>query len=243
MLSARPNKAPPPTRFQVLGERCSGTNYLQAFLRANFDLKPGDTLGWKHGFPAFLAAPSDLLAVVITRDAHDWCRSLFAKPWHSEHALRKLSFSEFIRAEWRSKADGAQYFGFAPEDTRVGQPLQADRHPITGRRFTNILQMRNVKNAAWLGLLSRDMNVAILRHEWLVASPREVVDQLAETFNLRPSGSLTVPEAHFGWAPWPKRAGTMPKPPVPLLEEDQRFINAELDTEIEAILGYATSAG
>ena len=50
-------------RFQVIGERSSGTNFIKRMLGRNTPLKATEDLGWKHGYPHMLAIPEDLLVV------------------------------------------------------------------------------------------------------------------------------------------------------------------------------------
>ena len=40
---------PPPARFQVLGERSTGTNLVKRLVARNTGLHPTEALGWKHG--------------------------------------------------------------------------------------------------------------------------------------------------------------------------------------------------
>ncbi|WP_373488146.1 hypothetical protein, partial [Blastomonas sp.] len=47
----------PITRFQVLGERSSGTNFVKRLLGRNSTLRPTEDLGWKHRFPHAAAIP------------------------------------------------------------------------------------------------------------------------------------------------------------------------------------------
>ena len=78
-----PEGLPVPGRFQVLGERSSGTNYVSRVVKRHSGLKPDDALGWKHGVPGGLAMPKDLLVICVVRDAVSWARSMFDKPWHT----------------------------------------------------------------------------------------------------------------------------------------------------------------
>ncbi|MQQ09660.1 hypothetical protein GFB49_14430 [Epibacterium sp. SM1979] len=224
-------------RFQVLGERNSGTNALRLSIKRNLDIAPSDLLGWKHGSSAPLAVPGDMLVVVAVRNVFDWARSMHAKPWHATAALQGLAFSEFLRAPWETCVDRARYFGLDTKDLRLGMPLQPDRHPITGAVFANILQMRNVKTAVWLGLAARDCNVAVLRLEDFQASPEGILEQLAQGFQLQRRGP---------YQPITRRLGARFKPSIPqrpatpseISDEDRRFILSQLDQMQEAALGY-----
>ena len=87
------------TRYQVFGERSSGTNFIKRLIGRNTLLTPTEELGWKHGFPQMTAIPQDTLIVCVTRNAVDWASSMHAKPWHCPPEMQRLTFSDFIRAE------------------------------------------------------------------------------------------------------------------------------------------------
>lgn len=95
----------PLRRFQVLGERASGTNYLHALVQMNLGLAPSAHLGWKHGFPQAQFYPRDMLVIVCLRGLVPWLRSMYRKPWHADASLRGIPFPEFLRAEWRTAMD------------------------------------------------------------------------------------------------------------------------------------------
>lgn len=235
---SRSNKFSGVKQFQVLGERCSGTNYAKSFFEKNFYISHVESLGWKHGFPTFTAFPKDFLAVVVFRNAHSWVRSMYGKPWHTENYIRKMNFHDFIRAEWNTFVDKAGYFRLPEGDAMVGQTLQLDRHPITGRSFRNIVEMRNAKTQAWLGLANRNINVFYVNHEKLVADPKGIIDMVSNGFDMVAGKDILIPEGKFGWN-WPKRVTSHPMPTLPLDEADQDFINSNLDMVQERAIGYS----
>jgi len=71
------------TRYQVLGERSSGTNYLDTLLAGNLAIKPRAQFQWKHGYPITHIVPRTQLTIVSFRDPLDWLRSMHKKPWHA----------------------------------------------------------------------------------------------------------------------------------------------------------------
>lgn len=227
----------PIDNFQVLGERCSGTNFLTAFIARNTGLTQSRHLGWKHGYPAFISVPRSTLVFLIVRNAHSWVRSMYSKPWHASPEIKALDFSSFLRAEWVSYVDKPGYFRLPERDKKNGEILQLDRHPITGEAFANLIQMRNLKNQAFLGLQNRKCNLVICQHEWLVDNIVPFQHALEEAFGLDFGGTAEVPKEHFGWS-WPDRAKQIQKPGKDLSEEDYAFLYTELDHEMEARLGY-----
>lgn len=238
IISIRRAGSIPVRLAQVVGERCSGTNFLDALLFDNFKLSRGNFYGWKHGFPTFCAAPPAGLCIVVARNALDWVRSMYGKPWHSSPSLRNLGFSDFIRAPWQAVVDKGRYFSLPEADGRVGQVLQYDRHPITGQEFCNIVQLRNAKLASHLGLLNRNINIAIVRHEDLLSQPGHVLETIAEAFDINKRESfLTIPSGKFGWN-WEHRSKTIEFVPKSLSESDREFVISALDLSQERLLGY-----
>ena len=161
---------------------------------------------------------------------------MFGKPWHASPALREMTFEAFLRAEWNTYVDQARFFRLAEGDRRVGQPLQYDRHPVTGRAFQNLLALRNAKNAAFAGLAERRMNVAFVRHEDVVADPAGVLQSLSDGFDLQLRvADPIIPDGQFGWK---MKKRQVELPPAGLMPGDRAFVVSQLDLELEARIGY-----
>ncbi len=230
-------EGPRPTGFAVFGERCSGTNFARALIKRNLGLAVRDDLGWKHGFAHMLAIPEDVLVVVVVRDAFDWAKSMFAKPWHADAQMQRLGFSQFLRAPWTSVVDRPDYFGLPRGCDLIGAPLQLDRHPITGAPFANIFRMRNAKTAAFLGFEARHANFVALRHEALARSPESVLGHLREAFGLEEGDGFRGVHRRLGSRFAPKVADR-PAAPQEISPADRAFILEELDLRQERRLGY-----
>lgn len=236
-VAVRLLRGPAPTRFQVLGERSSGTNLVKRLIMMNSDLEETELLGWKHGFPSMEAIPSDLLVVGVVREATSWARSMHAKPWHTTPAMQKKEFSAFIRAPWDTIVDHQKYFINAEKAGTIGHYLQYDRHPITGKRFTSLFDLRRVKLQGLVGYLSRNCHVALLRAETVQDEPQKVLSTLLESLG------RTSPEKFKKVG---KRLGTKfnplvtdrPATPLALNDDDLAFMKSRLDMTLEARLGY-----
>ena len=179
----RPARCPaptgPPTRLQILGERCSGTNFVAELLRRNLGLALTEEIGFKHWFVSEgRAVPADVLVIGVERDAADWVRSLHRQPWHAHPSLRALSVDEFARAEWHCVWDDAR-FGIGPDHRLWGTEMMHERDPATGERFADPLAMRHAKHGNWGRLIARAPHGAWLRYEEVRARPREAVERIA----------------------------------------------------------------
>lgn len=230
-------RAQPPARFQVLGERSSGTNYVKRLLGRNTPLEPTEALGWKHGPLQALAVPADLVVILSLRNAVDWALSMYAKPWHSTPTLQSLPFPDFLRAPWDTIVDHPKYFpGAGPR--MIGQALQPDRDPTTGARYPNLFALRTGKLRSHLSLLNRDCTLVITRFETARDTPEDFLTQFRAGLGLPPSDAPLRPVV--------KRLGArfnpaVQRPPRPqTFPDDARaFMKSQLDLTLESQLGYS----
>lgn len=227
------------TRFQVVGERSSGTNLLSRLIGRNTSLQSSEVLGWKHGFPQAVGIPADLAVICVVRDARDWALSMHKKPWHTGPHMQALPFDKFISAPWDTYVDADKYFRGAKRRGFLGQPLQLDRHPITGARFENLFALRHHKLVGLLSYLNRQCTCILLRAETVQAAPEETIDAILEALQL-PSRSTPFEGVH-------KRLGskfnaaiqTRPATPVEIGKPGMALLRKTLDPTLETQLGYS----
>lgn len=229
----------------VFGQRNSGTNYINSLISNNlctegdhqplYDPRNERDFGWKHGFPNLTVAPDDVLAVVIYRDPIAWLQSLHRLPWHAIPSMRKLSFSDFIRAEWVSVIDDTG-FGVTPDSPQWGTEILAERDPKTRKRFANAIQMRNAKIASFINLHNSFKNCLHLRYEDVLADPKRLLEYLSLVFGLARKSHFD-PVAHDRGRK--ARGLYKPRPIEPMSSADLEFIRSELDQGQEKRLGYA----
>ncbi|THH36567.1 hypothetical protein E4Z66_06335 [Aliishimia ponticola] len=225
------------THFQIFGERRSGTNYVHTLLQRNLGAAPCFHYGWKHGYCTAPAISRNALIVVVVRDPLDWVLSFYSRQFAPAAHLDGLSFSDFIRAEWDSKArpDRQQWdlFGHRHDRSLRGEVMQLDRHPIEGRRYRNVLEMRRIKLAAHLGFRHRAGNVAVVRYEDARRDPASVLTKLAQEFAVPANVSWVAVTEQVG-PPSAKRKQTRQD----IAPEDLDHIRSQLDLHVEAGLGY-----
>lgn len=226
----------PPTRFQVVGERSSGTNYLKRLLGRNTPLQPVELLGWKHGHMQALAIPRDMVVLISLRDARPWALSMFAKPWHTKPDHQALPFDRFLRAPWDTVIDHTKYFpGTGP--LMIGEALQQDRDPLTGQPYANLFRLRAGKLRSHLSLLNRSCACVVVRQETVLADPMGFLAQFRTAMGLPMSAAPLRPVI--------KRLGArfnaaVARPPTPeSFPKDQiAFLQQELNLQMESALGY-----
>lgn len=227
----------PVARFQVFGERSSGTNFVKRLIGRNTALDHSDELGWKHGFAQMLAVPRDMAVVCVVRNPERWALSMFAKPWHSTPDLQRLPFSEFIRAEWQTVFDKQRYLGKLGRHY-VGRPLQQDRDPITGQPFSSLFALRSTKLAHLMSFPNRDCTCVFLRLEEAQADPQATLNRIRTALGIQfePTDYKQVRKPQ-GWR-FRTAVGPRPDPPSEMDASDRAFMWSVLDKTQEARLGY-----
>jgi len=227
--------------FQVFGERRSGTNYIRALIAKNLKIKHVHHYGWKHGPPTMPAISKNSLLVLAVRDPVEWVKGLYVNPYEiAEHLRVALPFTEFIRHEWEAVAlpgmQGWEKYGHYQNQELRGEELQWDRHPITGARYKNVLEMRTVKYQAWLGLRQRAKNFALIRYEDARDEPEKTIAKVASDFGISQKPNFTRIEKRLGnFSIFPK--GTRERPDQ-ISDADLTHIKSQLDRHLEQKLGY-----
>ncbi len=237
-IDIRRRHASVPDHLQVFGERSSGTNFVKALIKRNTTLTAVDHYGWKHGFAQMTGIGKGALIVGVVRDPVGWVRSMYAKPWHCPPAMQALGFSDFIRAEWATIIDRKRYFPDAGAHGTPGTPLQQDRHPITGRRFANIAELRTAKAAYLLGLRNRGCNLVLCRLDAVQADPEGFVVAVSEAFDLPPVEAYRPVTRRLG-SRFLHNVGDRPALPDTISDADRAFLVQALDPKLEAAMGFA----
>lgn len=242
--------------IQIFGERNSGTNYLKEFLSKNLinKIDIGYKYGWKHGFVNFKRLEKEslenVLFLVITKNPYAWLLSMNKKPHHAPQLYFK-PFSQFIREEWVCYK-GKQYQIRAKNlkshpITALDQEMMQERDPSTGKRFENVIQLRNKKNLYFIRIQNEISNVHYIDYESLLLSPNDFTLSLHNKFGLKFRDKLIIPKGYYGKDP-KKNFSKLPfyknqeyLKMIPI--EDYKFINSELEFKLETILGYKMIKG
>jgi hypothetical protein len=226
-------------RFQVYGERRSGTNFVARTIARNTGLKRWGAYGWKHALPYYPVLPKSCLFVVVVRDPFDWLRSFYAGPFEVDPAIAALPFSDFLRAEWEGSYSGYAgqwgHRGYAVKDKFArGEVNFLDRHPIDGRRFRNVCEMRSVKLAGHLSLLDRGLNAVALRYEDFRTRPEAMLQAIAEHAGIALNATFAATEKPVG----PSSDNRKDAKTMPVSAADRAFVLEHLDHGLERRCGY-----
>ena len=214
--------------FQVYGERCSGTNFIIRLLERNVSSAAfTEDYGFKHWFvDEDLTVPNDVLVLSVARDWTDWVRSFHRQPWHAHPSLRELSMPRFLRAEWHCVWDD-DWYDLPENDPRRGREMMHERDPATGERFSNVLAMRQAKEANWARLRQRSAQAERVSYEAVSADPEGFLRRLADRHGLTLADTFVPVDSYKGQ----KRKEYVPKQYPPLSVEDAALVGryAEAD--------------
>ena len=91
--------------IKIFGERHTGTNAINLFVRENFDLTPRyyDFLGWKHRLAPKKSEwikrnTTNTLLIFLYRNPYAWLRSMYKEPYyHHYHKINDRPFEEFLK--------------------------------------------------------------------------------------------------------------------------------------------------
>lgn len=226
-------------RIQIFGERCSGTNYLEALLSSNIQAVPIVwDYGFKHFFPKLdLDNSSDCLFVIIYRNPFEWLRSIYRSPWHAAPELRGIPFSHFIRKEWWCIWD--EDAGLTRTNPAYGKEMMMERDPGTGNRFKNILSMRTEKIRAWEKIRGLAENTLYINYEQLRSKPKGIIDTIADNFSIKAENNFYDVKNYKGLKWYQGLRTRLFREPLPEVStDDMEFILSQLDVKLESDIGY-----
>ncbi|MEM1282608.1 MAG: hypothetical protein AAGG81_03560, partial [Chlamydiota bacterium] len=230
-------------QVKVFGERCSGTNFLNALIDVNFpeqqmcydkNYGPKHFLCWfvDHPFEKNINAKykkksfqfnasSKCLFVVVVRNPYDWLRSFFNKPHEVHHSLLNKGFSHFLRSEWRHWNGGP------------GRKID-NYNPWTKKPFSNVLDLRKYKILNYLTLGRIVDNYLFVRYEDVRENPNGFVDFIAENYSLVKEKDFIPITTYKGCN---KTTYTQTKY-FSFSEKDLLFINTNIDWKMEEKINY-----
>lgn len=246
LLSPEPDTAI--TTFKIYGERCSGTNFVETLIKQNFPaIRQGKRYNWeKHNFVNPPFALDTALAVVVVRDVFEWLKSLHRSPHQVDYWYRDVDFSGFLRHEWSGVFNGYLIPNQRQLPVRFKE-LMYERHPMTGERIKNVVELRNLKLASQLKVRNLYRNWIILRFDEAREAPQSLVKRMAEHFNLKAAPDfLPVKKdvSHFA-LPGDVEGKGRQREYATFTPKDRAFVMENLNMDNEALLGfpYAVTSG
>jgi hypothetical protein len=165
--------------FKIIGERCSGTNYLQNIIIENFGLTSLEYLGGnKHFFLHYdypLINKPNILFIGIIREPISWINSFYKNQWHIPK-INSQNLYSFLNNEWYSVYDN---------NTEIIEDRNLNHH-----RFKNIFELRKIKNNFLIyNVKNLVHNYILIRYEDLYYNFENTLYLIQKKFNLIPKHS------------------------------------------------------
>ncbi len=219
--------------IQLLGQRCSGTNYLRRLLKRNLaDVQITTKFSHKHlwsGSFDFDRSPGDTIFAIVVRNPYDWVRSVHRDPHHCSDLLG-TSFSDFIRSRWQAWS-GPEWNN---PDPKIRESVKGPANLI--EQSPNVLALRNAKVSTFLRIRDEFPNTMIFRLEDLQQNPQILMADFADKFDLELTG-------HFQSVTEYKSTDKAykPKPLIKITDQDLEHIRSSLNWANERRLGFNPS--
>lgn len=225
----------------ILGERVSGTCYLQSVLTENTGLKVVSPYGHKHFYQDTdkirknaKDQDNDTLFIFISRDLVAWLHSFKNNTFHADKPIRDCEdMSKFLRMEWKCIHDRTS--GTPESSSLYGKEMMCERNPKNGQRFQDVIQMRNSKMQHFLSIGQLVRNFLHVRYEDVRDYPEKFLDKLVSEYGVKRKSKTFVPVNTV------RGKGTVPyvqKAYPDMSEEDTDFIMSRIDVDLEKKLGY-----
>jgi len=175
-----------PSKFVLYGERHSGTKFFEQVIRSTYGLPLNNNYGQKHffGFANHkeISVDEKTIFFCIIRNPYHWIAAMSSMPHHIPHHL--LPLYDHLFDEWYSVPQYWKIWDHKPV-TIVNNEIMEDRHLSLNRRYSSILELRNVKNHYLLNILPiYAHNIVILTYEELMLNYNAILDMIGKSFLL-----------------------------------------------------------
>lgn len=185
-------------KFAILGERCSGTNFLEETICKNFNISYTSEYGNKHFYCYNDYTNKDntnnTLFIGIIRNPIYWLNS-FSKELHhvpeiNRRNLNNFLFNEFYSVENEIAQSISTFDGnFVVKNdkfyTQKYSDNKKDLNYLNGQRFKNIFELRNVKNNFLINVMpSKVNNYILINYEDLLFNFEHIMQVIKGKFNL-----------------------------------------------------------
>ena len=223
-------------KFSIIGERCSGTRYLQRMMLTNFDIVDNKkNVIHKHFFqhPKKYKKKNvdDVLFIGIVREPYAWMNSFIKRGNHLEDDMYfkggKFKVDNFLNKPFISKypknKNGREIKGGA-----------IDINPDTGKHYKNIFELRKHKLKFQMKVLPTLVkNYILIRYEDFRDNWEVILPILKNKYGLK---TRTVYPKNY--TEWTKRKLSGKKNVKFPIKKKLVYNNKSLDKSIERKMGY-----
>ncbi len=186
-------------KYTIIGERCSGTTYLENLMDINFEVD----LTWKFGRKHFFGFHDDLLKdsdntlfICIVRDICTWMNSLFRDKHHLPIKYipgqdTNQQIDQFLNREWWSIHDD--------KHDKSYKEIKEDRNIYTGKRYKNIFELRYTKLKYMVeDLPKKTKNIIFIKYENLIDNFEETMKKIqSKNLNIRKNINFPVNTSQY----------------------------------------------
>jgi nicotinamide riboside kinase len=186
-------------KFSILGERCSGTNFLEEAITNNFNIQYTSEYGNKHFFcyHDYSKKTDETLFIGIVRNPIYWINS-FSKELHHVPEVNRKNLHDFLFNEFYSvinendNSDINNIFIFNNKYyTHKYKINEKDLNYITDNKYKNIFEMRKVKNNYLTEVMPKKVKHYIfINYEDLLYNYNETLDIIKNNFYLIPKNDF-----------------------------------------------------
>ena len=185
-------------KISILGERCSGTNFLEETMINNFNIQYTGEYGNKHFFCYHnydAVSTDDTLFIGIIRNPIYWLNSFSKELYHIPEINRK-NLNSFLFNEFYSVIDeidptlnnnnnifimNNKYYTYKYKTN------YNDLNYITGKKYKNIFELRNIKNDYLIRIMPKKVkNYILINYEDLLYNHDYTLNKIKQQFNLIP---------------------------------------------------------
>jgi len=225
-------------KFVILGERCSGTNFLEEAITQNFDINYTTEYGNKHFF-CFnnYTNNENTLFIGIIRNPIYWLNS-FSKELHHlpniNKNLKNFLFNEFysVLDIQNVKKNMLEFNTF--QNSEIVNPR--DLNYLNGNKYKNIFELRKMKNEYLMNIMPRKVkNYILINYENLLYNYEDTLNNIHIKFNLSKKNDTFIKIKNY------KKSNTYNYKQQRIITFNHNLLHViwnNLDTEQENKLGY-----
>jgi hypothetical protein len=165
--------------FTILGERCSGTNYLEELMLTNFDIGITWKYGEKHGFGHYKftqtkeaeAEEDETLFIGMVRHPVQWLHLLLRD--YCRQKSNTFAIDKFLINK--------QY-----SISKNNEIIKYECNYITGNKYKDVFELRSVKNNYLMNNMFDNVNYyTLIKYEMLRDNTEDMLRFFQTTFKLK----------------------------------------------------------
>ena len=174
-------------KFVILGERCSGTNFLEEAISQNFDISYITEDGNKHFFCCNnYTSDENTIFIGIIRNPIYWLNSFSKELYHIPNINKPLTnflFNEFYSVLDIQNAQKNMLDFNSFQNSEIINPK--DLNYLNGKKYKNIFEMRKLKNYFLMNIIPYKVkNYILINYENLIYNYEDTLNNIQQKFNL-----------------------------------------------------------